>query len=43
LWVLVAVAVVVLLGFALQPLVAEFLRGFADGVADRTGGLPPRT
>ena len=43
LWVIVAAVLVVLVGFALQPIVGEFLRGFADGVADRAAGRPPRT
>lgn len=43
LWVLVAAVLVVLVGFALQPLVAEFLRGFAQGVADGAAGQQPRT
>jgi len=41
--VLVAAVLVVLVGSALQPLVAEFLRGFAQGVADGAAGQPPRT
>jgi hypothetical protein len=43
LWVIVAAVLVVLAAFALQPIVGEFLRGFADGVADRAAGRPPRT
>lgn len=43
LWVIVAVVLVVVVAFALQPIVGELLRGFADGVADRAAGRPPRT
>jgi hypothetical protein len=38
LWVLAVAVLTVLAGFALQPIVAEFLRGVADAAA----GRPPR-